>query len=183
MTTRHALWRRLDTPGHDAARLAPSGEGWRLQGSAVFLHEHGPAAVRYEVELSADWKTLSARLDGFVAGTPVDHAILRGPDGWVLDGTPAPGFAHLVDIDFGFTPATNLLQLERVALAPGEAADVPVAWFDLGETGFTDLPQRYERLDASRYAYASPTAGYAGTLEVAENGFARIYPGLWEMIG
>ena len=30
-----AFWRRIDRPGHDAARFARSGEGWRLEGYAA----------------------------------------------------------------------------------------------------------------------------------------------------
>jgi hypothetical protein len=31
-----ALWRRLDTPGHDAAHVSRTDDGWRLDGAAVF---------------------------------------------------------------------------------------------------------------------------------------------------
>jgi hypothetical protein len=85
-----------------------------------------------------------------------------------------------VDLDFGFTPATNLLQLQRVALAVGQVADVPVAWLDVSAGTLTVLPQRYERRSATTYWYESPSANYEGLLEVAPTGFIRRYPGLWE---
>lgn len=31
-------WRRLDIPGHDAATLSPSGDGWDLEGAAVLVN-------------------------------------------------------------------------------------------------------------------------------------------------
>lgn len=36
MTTTTMLWRRLDQPGHDAARLVERADGARLEGTAVF---------------------------------------------------------------------------------------------------------------------------------------------------
>src|SRR5207244_2474062 len=33
------LWRRLDTPGHDACRLERSDAGWELDGTAVFRED------------------------------------------------------------------------------------------------------------------------------------------------
>lgn len=52
------LWRRLDRPGHDACRLIHQASGWRLEGSAAFLHENGAvASVAYEVECDREWRT------------------------------------------------------------------------------------------------------------------------------
>jgi len=33
------LWRRLDQPGHESARLIAHDPGWHLLGTAVFLHD------------------------------------------------------------------------------------------------------------------------------------------------
>lgn len=90
------------------------------------------------------------------------------------------GFA---DLDFGFTPATNLAQLRRLRLAIGQAADAPAAWFDLSSRDLVPLPQRYERRTATRYRYASPTTGYAATLDVDASGCVLRYPGLWQAVG
>lgn len=173
------LWRRLDIPGHDAARLAATGESWRLTGAAVFLDDGGPAWLSYSVVLDGSWATIRGRVRGFLGTAEVDRAIERRAEGWHLDGRLQRGLGHLVDLDLGFTPATNLQQLRRVGLRVGESAEVPVAWFDAGESGLVELPQVYHRLDASRYAYESPTAGYRGILEIAANGFVRSYPELW----
>lgn len=34
------LWRRLDRPGHEAARLIHQPSDWHLTGTAVFTHDH-----------------------------------------------------------------------------------------------------------------------------------------------
>ena len=112
-----AAWTRLDRPGRDAALLRPHAGGWLLQGAAAFDHDSGPATVAYQVETDARWETRRGTLSGFLGEKTVRHEILRDNDGWRLNGVPVEGLGHLVDLDFGFTPATNVLQLKRIALS------------------------------------------------------------------
>lgn len=175
-----AFWRRIDAPGHDAAMLAPAGGGWTLTGIAAF-HEKGDTGLRYQVNLAPDFSTLSATIEGFRSGRPFTHRFRRDGGQWFFDDVHAPGLGDLLHLDFGFTPSTNLQQLRHADLAVGEAADIPAAWFDIGEDSLTRLPQHYRRLADDRYHYASPTAGYEAELELAPNGFVRLYPELWEM--
>jgi uncharacterized protein len=175
-----AFWRRLDVPGHDSAMLAPGDEGWTLTGFAAF-REKGPTGLRYQVDLARDFSTRSARIDGFRKGEPFAHRFLRDGRGWFLDDRLVPGLDDLVHLDFGFTPSTNLQQLRHAGLAVGEEAEIPAAWFDIGEESLVRLPQHYRRLAEDRLHYASPTAGYEAVLELAPSGFVRLYPDLWEM--
>ncbi len=144
-----ALWRRLDVPGHDAARLEAHAGGHTLTGCAVFVSGGQPAALRYRVDLATDWTTIAASMHGFVGSRPVAAEIRRDTSGWTLNGEQQPDVEGLTDLDFGFTPATNLQQLRRLNLAVGKEADLPVAWLDAGATSLTRLAQRYRRLDAS----------------------------------
>jgi hypothetical protein len=177
-----ALWRRLDTPGHDACRLEQRNAGWQLQGTAVFRHEAAPALLAYEVLCDQAWNTVQGQVRGWLGTHSVEFTIARTDAGvWTFNGAVAPGLERCVDLDFGFTPATNLLQLRRLALADGQAADAPVAWLDVSAKILMLLPQRYERRDEATYWYEAPTAPYAGFLEVASTGFIRRYPGLWEL--
>jgi hypothetical protein len=176
-----ALWRRLDVPGHDACRWEHGPDGHTLEGTAVFRHESGPAVLEYRIDCDAAWRTRAGSVDGYIGKRSVDVKIALDESGWTLDGRRVPGVDGLVDLDFGFTPATNLSHVERVALAVGSAADVPVAWLDDECTALTRLPQHYARKSRYRYAYESPTAGYAAELERAPSGFVRSYPKLWEL--
>jgi hypothetical protein len=176
-----ASWRRIDTYGRDTAHLMSRGPAWRLAGTAVFKSETGQSVtVAYEVDLDNQWRTERGRCSGYVDSQPFRHEFLRHRDGWTMDGVEN-GLSHIHDLDFGFTPATNMPQMKRLNLIVGRSGDLTVAWFDLGKPALEALPQHYKRLDASRYAYDSPRHGYAGTIELAETGFAKVYPGLWEL--
>lgn len=181
MAATSILWRRLDTPGHDACRLEQSAAGWRLEGTAVFRHEGVPAQLSYYVACDPAWHTQQGQVHGWLGEQSIEFAVARTARGaWTLNGAPVPGLESYVDLDFGFTPATNLPQLRRVALAVGQAADVPVAWLDVSTGTLTVLPQRYERRSAATYWYESPTVSYEGLLEVGPTGFIQRYPALWE---
>jgi hypothetical protein len=177
-----AAWIRLDRLGRDAAALRPSNGGWLLQGAAAFDHDAGPAAVAYQVETDARWETKRGRVGGFLGGKTILQEIERDSTGWRLNGVRIDGLAHLVDLDYGFTPATNVLQLSRIALKPGERAEVPVAWFDLDGASLIELPQIYERRGEASYWYEAPTVPYRAMLEIAANGFVQSYPDLWRMV-
>jgi uncharacterized protein len=176
-----ALWHRLDAPGHDAARLAPHGDGWRLSGVAAFLGLEGPVAVAYEVVCGPDWRTRSGTLHGSIGDIGIDCHVTATAEGWHLNGRAVDGVEDCADLDLGFTPATNILQLRRLALAHGAEASCPVAWLDASiASSLVRLPQRYRRTSSRTYAYDAPTVPYAAELELLPNGFVRRYPGLWE---
>jgi len=177
-----AAWIRLDRPGRDAALLRPIDGGCLLQGAAAFDYEGGSAAVAYQVEAGAGRETRRGTISALVGDEAVRHEIERDDRGWRLDGVAIEGLAHLVDLDFGFTPATNALQLARIALKVGQKAEVPVAWFDLDCASLIELPQSYERRNEASYWYEAPTVPYQAMLEIAPNGFVQSYPGLWRLV-
>jgi hypothetical protein len=178
-----AFWRRLDRPGHDACRLEFTGAAWVLSGHAVFLDDEGPASLAYRVIVGEDWVTRVGRVIGWVGERPVDWTVQRDAGGWRLDGRPAPGLEACRDLDFGFTPATNVLQLQRLDMQVGDSAGVPVAWMDSGSNGLSRLDQTYIRRSATSYDYAAPGVPYAAMLEIGPNGFVALYPELWEAEG
>jgi uncharacterized protein len=179
------FWRRLDAPGHDACRLERHGESWQLDGAAVFRHTDGrPARLDYRVCCDKAWHTKWGRVRGWIGAGAVDFAIARNGRGdWTLNEEVVPELAHCIDLDLGFTPATNLVQLRRLNLKKGEAAEVPAAWIDLDGDSLSALAQRYTRKGDGEYAYEAPRFEYKDTLKVTAEGFVASYPGLWEAVG
>ncbi|QNM82005.1 putative glycolipid-binding domain-containing protein [Sphingomonas sabuli] len=175
-----AFWKALYTAGHDAACLLQAGDGWILEGTAVYLKDGIPTALHYRLDLASNWETQGGSISGHVGGTRVAHKIRRDEGGWSLNGKRQDLLHGVVDLDFGFTPATNFAQLRRMNLAVGEKTEIIVAWMDVESAGLQPLPQEYERLSERTYDYNSPKGPYRATLELQESGFVRLYPELWE---
>jgi uncharacterized protein len=180
VTVASILWRRRDVPGHDACRLERTQDGWRLEGAATFLHEGTPASLAYDVACDTTWRTTEGSVRGWIGATTIAAVIRRTHEGqWTMNDDIVHGLDDCVDLDLGFTPATNLFQLRRIDLAEGAAADVPVAWLDVAARTLDVLHQRYERRSADSYAYDAPRFDYAAMLRVDEAGFVHDYPQLW----
>jgi hypothetical protein len=174
------LWRRLDQPGHESARLVAQGSAWHLHGTAVFVHDQHPCRLDYAIVCNSEWQTLSARVNGWVGNATISLDIaVDAARRWWLNGTEYPAVAGCSDLDLGFSPATNVLPLRRLRLPVGQQADVRSAW--LGFPAFTlePLDQLYRRIGEATYHYESAGGQFATTLQVNAMGFVTHYY-LWQ---
>lgn len=169
-----AEWRPVEGPGDDLCRLVQHPAGWMLIGHARFPCGPAWAALDYVLRCDAAWRTLSADISGLRGEEEVALHILRRGDDWHLNGASQPGLAGAVDLDLGFTPATNLLPLRRMG---GDVLPVTAAWLPWPDCGLKRLEQRYERLGGGRVSYASPQL--RTVLTVHPSGFVTDYPGFW----
>jgi hypothetical protein len=175
------LWRRLDQPGHESARLSRRAYGWQLSGTAVFAHEGQPCRLDYEVVCDAAWRTVSGMVAGWVGSRAVEIAIAVDAAGsWWLNGKECPEVAGCTDLDLNFSPSTNLLPIRRLNLADGAQAEVRAAW--LRFPGFTlePLAQVYRRIDAGTYRYESAGGRFSAELQVNAAGFVTRYASFWQ---
>jgi hypothetical protein len=176
------FWRKLDHPGHDSCRLFRLSDGWRLSGSAVFW-DGRPCHFQYEVVTDAAWRTRRASVAGFLGNKAIDvHISSAGSGNWRIAGKPQNNIAGCIDVDLGFTPATNLTVLRRLSLKVGQRAEAPAAYLEFPRMRFVRLPQTYFRVGRTEYAYKAPTVGYSGTLHVTPSGVVTRYPGLFERV-
>ncbi len=174
------LWRRLDLAGHDAARLHETRDGWRLEGSAVFLAGCGACRLDYAVACDASWRTSAAQVSGWLGPTAVALDIrVDSRRQWTVNGRTVAEVAGCDDIDLSFTPATNLLPVRRLRLAVGAREPVRTAWLRTPELTVEALDQVYERLTASWFRYESSGGTFTTELEVRPDGFVTRYGDLW----
>ncbi len=177
---RTILWRRLDCPGHDAARIRRDAGYWTLDGCAVFLDPAGACRLDYIVLCDAAWHTVSARVEGWIGERAIETTIeVRDGGRWFLSGDECPAVAGCVDVDLSFSPSTNLLPIRRLALRDGASADVRAAWLHFPAFTLELLEQRYRRIDSATYRYESGRGEFCRTLRVNDAGFVVEYPGLW----
>ena len=180
MTVASILWTRLDTPGHDACRLIEKDGGWELEGTAVLVKEGTPARLDYNVACDASWRTRWGRVRGWIGARTLDLHIARTATGWTMNGEEALPSTACVDLDLGFTPATNLIPLRRLALPVGQRATTVSAWLDDSGARLEAVEQIYRRQAGGGYAYEAPRFHYKAVLDVDSTGFVRRYPTLWE---
>jgi hypothetical protein len=177
------LWRKLDSPGLDSCRLFKLAHGWRLTGTAVFLDNDRPCHLQYDVTADGAWKTRSATVSGYIGRKVLDiHIASAGAVRWKLNGVLARSVTGCVDVDLGFTPATNVVVLRRLALKVGQRAAAPAAYLQFPEMRLVKLPQSYLRINQTEFEYEAPTVGYSGTLHVLPSGAVSRYPGLFELV-
>jgi uncharacterized protein len=177
------LWRRLDRPGHEAAHVVETDDGWTLSGVAVFLHEGDACDLAYRILCGRDWRTRRAEVTGRVGGREVLVRAEVGPSGdWIVGGAPLAELSGCVDVDLNFSPSTNLLPIRRLSLAVGEERPVRAAWLRFPSFRFEPLDQTYRRLAPDRYLYTSGGGRFEAELEVDGNGFVILYPGFAERV-
>jgi hypothetical protein len=180
---RSLLWRRLDQPGHDAARLVFHEPFWQLGGMAVFLHDGEACRVEYAVVCDAAWQTRHAWVAGWLGARRIRLDVLVTADRrWHLDGRVCGDVDGCTDVDLAFTPATNLLPLRRLALAPGQEAAVRAAWLSFPAFALEPLDQVYRRTGPAAYRSEADGGSFSTELEVDADGFVRRYPGRWELV-
>lgn len=178
------LWRRLDRPGHEAARLLREDDGWLLEGSATVLHDGEPCSLGYRVRCDAAWRTRSCRVTGWLGRREVEVEIeLDGDGGWRLNGEPCPEVGGCIDVDLNFSPSTNLLPIRRLELAVGAEAPVRAAWLRFPSFRLEPLEQIYRRTGDAAYRYESAGGSFIADLTVDGSGFVKHYPGLAEVVG
>ena len=176
-------WRRLDVPGTEEAYVDRTCNGWRLTGE-LDVEETGLAAhLRYAIECDPQWRTRTAVVEGNAGGARIRYELAAYGEGqWMRDGHPAAELSGALDVDLGFTPATNTLPIRRLALAVGESAPVRSAWLRFPELRLEPLDQTYTRETELAYRYRALIDGETFSARLDVDVFGRVvrYEGLWE---
>ncbi len=173
-------WDRLDISGTDACRISQHVEGWTLEGTAIFAAPE-TSCLHYRLDCAPDWTTTQATVSGWVGRLDKGLHIQRGPQGWTCNGAPVAGASGLLDVDLGFTPASNTNAIRRLDLRIGDSAETTALWLDTEDWTLKPLHQIYTRTGQNSYDYASPLHGYRATLITDDFGVVQTYPDLWQV--
>jgi uncharacterized protein len=176
-------WRRLDVPGGEQAHIERTAGGWRLRGRVQVCEAGVRAQLRYIIECAPDWRTRRAVVTGTASGAATRFEFVADGSGhWTLNGDPLPVVQGALDIDLGFTPATNLLPIRRLDLAVGARAEVRTAWLRFPELRVEALEQSYYREAACVFGYVALVDGewFRARLDTDEFGRVLRYEGRWE---
>jgi hypothetical protein len=176
------LWRRLDRPGHEFARVLAHGADWHLSGTAVFVHEHQPCRLDYLVVCDPGWRTRTGRVTGWVGEMRIEIEVAADPERrWRINGKPSHEVEGCIDLDLNFSPSTNLFPIRRLGLAVGEEAPVRAAWLRFPSFTLEPLEQTYRRTAPMTYRYESAGGRFFADLEVNSEGLVTRYPGFCQV--
>jgi hypothetical protein len=176
-------WRRLDGTGREDASIEQTAEGWRLAGRLEAKEATIRAQLMYVIDCEASWRTRRAVVTGSASGADIRFEFTADGEGhWMLNGEPLPVVEGALDIDLGFTPATNLLPIRRLNLDVGRRARVRTAWVQFPELRVTELEQWYQREADRVFRYEALVNGerFQARLDTDEFGRVLLYEGLWE---
>jgi hypothetical protein len=183
MADASVIWRRVDQPGHEAARLFRQGLEWHLTGTAVFASGGLPCRLDYLVVCGPDWRTLFGRVTGWLGTGIVEVEVAADAGRFRLNGVDCPAVAGCIDLDLNFSPSTNLLPIRRLDLAVGTEAPVRSAWLKFPSFALEPLDQLYRRTSDTTYRYESAGGAFVADLKVNAAGFVIEYPGFWQLEG
>ncbi len=173
--TRDIVSEWVGRPGLEHLRLDARGAAIRADGRIVAAIENRVVALGYVVICASDWRFRSAEL------TTEDavHRILRGADGWEVDGAARPDLAACVDIDIRLTPFTNTLPIRRLAIPVGETRCFPVAYIHLPGFEVSVVEQEYTAMGGGRVRYRGLSTGFTAMLMTDADGIVVDYGEIW----
>jgi hypothetical protein len=180
---REVMWWAWDGPGLGHLRLAIRDSGVVADGVVLGVTEGRPFRLAYEVRCDRLWRVRYARVG--VPGEPPKVELLADGEGnWATaDGRAVTYLEGCEYVDISETPFTNTLPIRRLGLAPGESAEISVAYLDVTELQPWPEPQSYTCLEkgdgSGLYRFLSLDGGFTADLPVDSDGLVVDYPGLF----
>ncbi|HEY9483098.1 MAG TPA: putative glycolipid-binding domain-containing protein [Micromonosporaceae bacterium] len=155
-------------------------DGWTADGAMVAAFDGQAVRLAYRLQVDAAGATRALDLADAVGGATRS---LRG-DGhgrWCdADGVAIPELDDCIDVDISTTPLTNTLPVRRLRLAPGESAEIKVAYVDVPSLAVRPAAQTYRRIDDRSYRYAS--GSFTAEVVFDEHDLVTDYVGLWQRV-
>ena len=179
-----ATWlHREARTGFEVVYFTDSRDGHRVVGYTTADEDDHAWMVGYEIDVTADWVTRSARITNRTVSGARTTVLEADDDGhWLVDGSTAPHLDGCLDVDLESSAMTNAFPVHRMALSVGESSTAPAAYVRALDLSVGRLEQTYARLPdggtRQRYDYESPGFDFACELTYDESGLVLTYPGI-----
>jgi len=179
---RDVLWAALEDRGFEHLLLSISAAVVNADGIIVRRDDATSYRAQYSIECDGDWNVRRVEIAGKLTLTA------DGRGHWLdASGHPIAALDGCFDVDILASPFTNTLAIRRMRLDEGTAATIDVVFVDPRDGRFHRSRQRYTRIAAHRYHYASLESGFESELPIDEDGLLIEYPGyfrrMWSLSG
>jgi uncharacterized protein len=181
----YVWWTPLELPGLEQLRLVEDETGVIGDGLVLGMEGATPFRLWYQVWTDHDWNIRECLLQvGGEQGQSV-HLYTDGQGHWTdAEGSACSSLDGCLDLDISHTPFTNTLPIRRLALTPGESADLLVAYLTVPELTIRPAQQRYTCLSLTTsggvYRYEGLENNFTADLPVDAQGLVVDYPGIWK---
>jgi hypothetical protein len=139
----------------------------------------GRYRLDYELSTDSDLVTTRIALTSRAEDGERSLDLRRGDDGRWEANTELPDLSGALDCDLGLSPLTNFMPHQREGITRGgEAKEFVMAWIAVPSLKVHRSEQRYEPIDATTVRYVGRHRSFEGELELDEDGFVVVYPGL-----
>ena len=188
---RQIMWSSQEEPGLEYLRLLQLPDGIVADSIILGVHEQKPFHIHYEIQCDAQWRLQAVHVN-LLSGSPQSlHLFVDNEGTWTNEGGETiSSLQGCLDVDISATPFTNTLPIRRLALQPGSAATLNMAYIMLPQLQVKVTEQRYICLDVTpvggRYRFESLKDGmssFTAELPVDKDGLVLDYPGLFLRVG
>jgi hypothetical protein len=191
MNAREFIWSDVNGPGMEHLSLAPTDDGYLADGLYLGRGEDmPPCRLHYVIDIDPTWEMRAATirlLSGPQAPTELSLSVDDDCAWRDASGTPLANLAGCREIDLFCSPFTNSLAIRRLGLAPGESAEISIAYLDLTDMRLRPLRQRYGCIepfgpDGGRYRYEALFRSHTAELSVDPDGIVIDFPGSFKRV-
>lgn len=180
----HVFWTHVHQPGLEQLHVVEHETGVVADGLVLGIAGATPFRMRYHVRADSAWTVQECHLQMIGEQGQTVSLSSDGMGHWIdAADTAYSALDGCLAVDISMTPFTNTLALRRLALSPGEAADILVAYITVPDLSVRPARQRYTCLSRSPsgglYRYDGLDSGLSADLAVDAQGLVVEYLGIW----
>jgi hypothetical protein len=184
---RNIMWTPWSEPGLEHLRLLQQNETILADSIVVGVSNRMPFRLHYEITCDSNWNVKELSLTLLSGNRKSVKIQADGQGHWSTHtGDPVPSLEGCIDVDISATPFTNTLPIRRLALKPGQSAELLLAYVLIPEMKLMTDRQRYTSLetyaDGALYRYESLESDFSAELSVDSDGLVIDYPGLFKSV-
>ena len=184
---RNIMWTPWSEPGLEHLHLLQQDGNILADSIIVGVSNRMPFRLHYEITCDSNWKVKELGLTLLSGNRESIKIQTDGQGHWSTHtGDPVPSLEGCIDVDISATPFTNTLPIRRLALSPGQSAELLVAYTSIPEMELKPERQRYTCLewntDGGLYKYEGLESGFITELPADSEGLVIDYPGLFKRV-
>lgn len=184
---RTVVWEARQWSGMEHLQVAQRGNAIIASGTVIMVEDNLPLRIQYVIRCNLSWAVRQVSVDMENTARTGQRLSADGKGHWTsVPGHVLTALDGCIDVDIAATPFTNTLPIRRLALQPGQSAEIKVAYISIPELDLSPARQRYTCLEArpegGRYRYEGLDTGFTAELTVDAEGLVIDYAELWKRL-